>query len=75
MNQAEGQRMYDAGYQAGRAACVSSGSSSAARLLLEARRRDRDHAYDAGYEWALWDYDDANGLRTEPIRRRTRNAG
>ena len=27
-----------------------------------AEHRDADTAYVAGYEWALWDYEDANGL-------------
>ena len=61
MDQRDGVRRYDDGYRDGRAACLSTGSSSAARLILEARR-DRDRAYNAGFEWALWDYEDSNGL-------------
>jgi len=68
MDQRDGVRRYDDGYRDGRAAYLSTGSSSAARLLLEARR-DRDSSYDAGFEWALWDYDDANGLRNNQIAR------
>jgi hypothetical protein len=66
--QTEGQRQYDAGYQAGRVACLRTGSADAALATLEAKR-DVDNAYAAGFEWALWDYD-ANGLRNEPIGRR-----
>lgn len=68
MDQHDGVRRYDDGYRDGRAACLSTGSSSAARLRLETRPH-RDSAYDAGFEWALWDYDDANGLRNKQIAR------
>ena len=68
MREAQDVRRYDDGYREGRAACLSTGSSATARLLLEARR-DRDGAFDAGFEWALWDYDDANGLGATKIVR------
>jgi hypothetical protein len=67
--QTEGQRQYDAGYQAARAACLRTGSAAAALSVLEAKR-DVDNAYAAGFEWALWDYNDANGLRNGQIVRR-----
>jgi hypothetical protein len=60
--QSEGQRQYDAGYQAGRAACLRTASAAAALAVLEAKQ-DASPAYVAGFEWALWDYNDANGLR------------
>lgn len=66
---AEGQRQYDAGYQAGRAACLRTASATAALAVLEATR-DVSHAYVAGVDWALWDYNDANGLRNERVVRR-----
>lgn len=66
---AEGQRQYDAGYQAGRAACLRTASAAAALAVLEATR-DVSPAYVAGFEWALWDYNDANGLRNERVVRR-----
>jgi len=57
-----------AGYNAGRATCLRTGSSEAARRWLETDSRAHGSAYIAGYEWAVWDYDDANGLRQEPHR-------
>ena len=50
-----------AGYNAGRACALTTGSLDAGRRWL-AEHRDADIAYVAGYEWALWDYEDANGL-------------
>lgn len=44
-------------------------SSTIARADLEART-GLDEAFIAGYEWALWDYDDANGLRPSVVSRR-----
>lgn len=67
--QAEGQRQYDAGYQAGRAACLRTASAAAALAVLEATR-DVSPSYVAGFDWALWDYNDANGLRNERVVRR-----
>jgi hypothetical protein len=67
--QSEGQRQYDAGYQAGRAACLRTGSAATALAVLEAQH-DVDNAYVAGFEWALWDYNDANGLRNDRVVRR-----
>jgi len=64
-----GEQLYIAGYNAGRTACLQAGSSDSARRWIEERSR-LDPAYVAGYEWALWDYDDANGvagLRTPEI--------
>lgn len=58
--QSEGQRQYDAGYQAGRAACLQ---------VLEATR-DVGPSYAAGFDWALRDYNDANGFRNERVVRR-----
>lgn len=66
---AHGQRQYDAGYQAGRAACLQTASPTAALAELETQR-DVSPAYAAGYEWAIWDYNDANGLSNERIIRR-----
>jgi hypothetical protein len=51
------------GYNAGRAACLRTGSSELGRRWLETGARSKGSAYVAGYEWALWDYEDANGRR------------
>ena len=69
LGQSEGQRQYDAGYQAGRAACLRTASAASALAVLEATR-DVGDGYVAGFEWALWDYNDANGLRNERVVRR-----
>lgn len=58
-----GEQQYMAGYNAGRAMCLRTGSSEAARRWLETDSRAHGSAYVAGYEWAIWDYEDANGLR------------
>lgn len=52
---------YLAGYHAGRTACLRSGSAEGARRWVE-EHQHVDAAYLAGYEWALWDYEDANGM-------------
>jgi hypothetical protein len=77
MDQAQTGHRYEEGYQAGRSACIRAGSSSPARDWIEANLQF-DDAYAAGFEWALWDYDDANGLRTAPastLGRRSTRAG
>ncbi len=63
---------YLRGYEDGRGACLRNGSSDAARQWL-ADHPSTDDAYVAGFEWALWDYDDANGVR--PARPHGRAAG
>jgi hypothetical protein len=50
---------YLAGYDAGYSACINLGSSDAARLQLLDPHLEA--AYRSGWEWACWDYDDANG--------------
>jgi hypothetical protein len=72
--QNDGQRRYDDGYRDGRAACLRAGSSSSAREWL-ADNDGLDPAYVAGYEWALWDYDDANGLPPDTAGQRRRAGG
>lgn len=62
------EQQYMAGYNAGRTIAIRTGSSTTGRLWL-VEHPGMDAAYVAGYEWALWDYDDANGLRTpSPVR-------
>ena len=56
-----GEQQYMAGYNAGRTSALTTGSVDAGRRWL-AEQRGADSAYVAGYEWALWDYEDANGL-------------
>ena len=50
-----------AGYTAGRTTALTTGSVEAGRRWL-AEHPAADTAFVAGYEWALWDYEDANGL-------------
>lgn len=61
------QRRYEAGYTDGRTACLTAGDAASARAVLEAKQADHevDSAYVAGFEWAIWDYNDANGLKNE----------
>ena len=61
MGQRHGTQRFDQGYRDGYAACLNAGSSTAVRLQFEVRSMG-DDAYAAGVEWALYDYDDANGL-------------
>lgn len=58
-----GEQQYMAGYDAAQAICVQTGSTEAARRWLELESHRHETAYVAGYEWALWDYEDANGLQ------------
>lgn len=60
-----------AGYNAGRTLALQTGSSAAGRRWLAEHRdsNDTDLAFVAGYEWALWDYEDANGLTHKPVQR------
>ena len=57
----KGEQQYMAGYNAGRASALTTGSVEAGQRWL-AEHRSQDAAFIAGYEWALWDYEDANGL-------------
>jgi hypothetical protein len=61
-----------AGYDSGRSLALQTGSSAAGRRwLAELRDTDDAHtAFIAGYEWALWDYEDANGLAHAPAASR-----
>lgn len=54
--------LYLAGYQAGHMACVRGADPGGARRWIEMREPELDAAYVAGYEWAVFDYVDANGL-------------
>lgn len=58
-----GEQQYLAGYNAGRSMCLRTGSSDSGRRWLAESARATASAYIAGYEWALWDYEDANGIR------------
>lgn len=50
-----------AGYNAGRTAAIRSGSTEDGERWLS-EHTNADPAYIAGFEWALWDYRDSNGL-------------
>ena len=71
MATAPGEQLYMAGYNAGRSICLQTGSSEAGRRWLAESARATDSAYVAGYEWALWDYEDANGTRSTAGHERT----
>lgn len=46
------------GYEAARTLCLTQGPEAA-------RRREQsgaDPAFESGWDWGLWDYEDANGL-------------
>lgn len=58
-----GEQRYMAGYNAGRSLSLRTGSSEAGRRWLAESALGSDAAYVAGFEWALWDYEDANGVR------------
>lgn len=63
-----GERQYMAGYDAGRTLALQTGSSVAGHRWLAEHHAgdDAPTAFIAGYEWALWDYEDANGLAHTP---------
>ena len=75
MSATPGEQQYMAGYNAGRTTCVQTGSSEVGRQWLEDAAHRADSAYIAGYEWALWDYEDANGAVRDPARRPVRRGG
>lgn len=56
-----------AGYDAGRAIAITTGSTEGGAEWLR-DHPDADAAYVAGFEWALWDYADANGLARQTPR-------
>jgi hypothetical protein len=56
----DGEREWLKGYEAGRAACLARGVDVARQ-----RRRRANAAFESGYDWALWDHEDANGLPHE----------
>jgi hypothetical protein len=60
-----GEQRYLAGYNAGRTMAIQTGSPAAGRRWLS-EHQEADTAYVAGFEWALWDYEDANGLAHAP---------
>lgn len=60
VNGTRGDAQYLAGYDAGRTLCVRSGSVGDALQWIEAHQ-EVDSAYLAGFEWAVWDYEHANG--------------
>lgn len=63
-----GEQQYMAGYNAGRTSALRVGSTEDGERWLR-EHPNADPAYVAGYEWALWDYADANGIRLERAQR------
>ena len=61
---ATGDQEWMRGYEAARALCLSRGAETAQRQKPERTNA----AYEAGYDWGLWDYLDANGL-PHPVER------
>ena len=61
MDRRQGEARYLAGYADGRAACLRASSSDVAQRWIK-ENQNADPAYLAGYEWAVWDYEDANGV-------------
>lgn len=61
MAMTRGEQQYMAGYNASRTTALQTGSTEAGRRWVS-EHRNADTAYVSGYEWALWDYEDANGL-------------
>lgn len=55
---AEADREWMKGYEDARAVCLSKGAEAARRRAL----RGVSAAYEAGFDWGCWDYEDANGL-------------
>jgi len=50
-----------AGYNAGRTSAIRTGSTEDGTIWLR-DHPDADPAFVAGFDWALWDHSDANGL-------------
>lgn len=46
------------GYEAARRRCLAHGVDAGHRHEADAE----NPAYEAGYDWGLWDFEDANGL-------------
>ncbi len=62
-----GEHQYMAGYNAGWTCALTTGSAETGRRWLT-EHLGADTAFAAGYEWALWDYEDASGLRHDRTR-------
>ncbi|WP_157571876.1 hypothetical protein [Nocardioides alkalitolerans] len=58
MVESAGERQWMKGYEAARSLCLTRGAETAHRQ----RPLGTDPAYEAGWDWGLWDYEDANGL-------------
>ncbi|MDO9380024.1 MAG: hypothetical protein Q7T56_14350 [Nocardioidaceae bacterium] len=54
----ETERQWAAGYEAARTYCLTRGAVHAQHL----RPASPSPAFEAGYDWGVWDYEDANGL-------------
>ncbi|MFY0405456.1 hypothetical protein [Solicola sp. PLA-1-18] len=54
----DAQQQWAAGYEAARTYCLTRGAVQARHLRPDAPNA----AYEAGYDWGVWDYEDANGL-------------
>lgn len=58
MSETHGEREWTRGYEAARSLCLAKGAD----LALSQKPPASNAAYEAGYDWGLWDYEDANGL-------------
>ena len=62
MSAGQTEARYLAGYEARRDACLRAGSAGDAHLRIDGHQHI-DAVFLAGYEWAVFDYEDANGVR------------
>lgn len=60
---ASGEQEYQRGYDTARALCLTVG----VEVARERTPTTAGAAYQAGYDWALWDYCDANGLPASAV--------
>ncbi|WP_147455918.1 hypothetical protein [Nocardioides mangrovicus] len=61
MDDAPPERDFALGYDAGRAMCLAT-SRESARAHQAVREAEQTGAFWEGWSWAVWDYEDANGL-------------
>lgn len=54
----QAEREWMRGYQAARSLCLAKGVETARGQMASAPSL----AFEAGFDWGLWDYEDANGL-------------
>ncbi len=58
MGDSAGEREWLRGYEAARSLCVAVG----VEVARSRKPAAANAAYESGFDWGLWDYEDANGL-------------